>query len=149
MWKRIKIIFKAIKDHIISMFNNTLNHVNEGFICIGWKVIPIIIGACYLMLLFPQLSVFASIASLTSGIQDPLLKFLTGIAVFSVMEFLLVTLLWPVVAILGLPEIIRFVTYIKSSYERRLMEEEIREAEGQEMTLANAYKRATDHGLSS
>ena len=149
MWKQIKVILKAVRDFFISMVENAESNIVEAIDNLGWYVIPIIGIAAYILYMLPQLAVFAVIASFTSGIQDPILKFIAGIIVFSAMEFLLVTVAWTVVVILGLPEMFRFSCYIKNSYERRLMEEEIREAEGKDITLSDAYKRVTNHGLQS
>ena len=147
MWKRMKVLLKALKDFLVDMVHNAISHVRNAIDNLGWYVVPVIGIAAYILYMLPQLAVFAVIANFTSGIQDPVLKFIAGIIAFSAMEFLLVTVAWIIVVALGLPEMLRFSCYIKSSYEKRLMEEEIRESESQKITLSNAYNRIIHHAV--
>ncbi|EFK97106.1 hypothetical protein LDC_0879 [sediment metagenome] len=97
--------------------------------------------------MLPQLAVFAVIASFTSGISDPVLKFLAGILVFTAMEFVLLTGAWVAVIILGLPEMLRFACFVKGSYDKRLFEEEIRESEGSKLSVKETYERLKNHQI--
>ena len=104
MWKKIRAIAKGIKDFFVSLFQNATNNVDKAIKKFGWKVVPIAFVAGYILLMLPQLAVFTVIASFTSGIQDPILKFLAGLMVFAAMEFVLLTVAWIAVVVLGMPE---------------------------------------------
>ncbi|HLD91479.1 MAG TPA: hypothetical protein VI911_10825 [Patescibacteria group bacterium] len=146
MWKRTKIIFNAIKDFVLGILSHILHNITNAIDTLAWTVIPIVFIAGYLLLMLPQLAVFAVIASFTNGINDPILKFGFGFIVFAAMEFILLSPYWIIVCILGMPEMLRFANHVKSSYERRLVEEEIREAESKELLLSDIYERLKNHG---
>lgn len=149
MWKKIKAMFKGVKDFFVSLFQNATNNVDKAIKKFGWKIVPIAFVAGYLLLMLPQLAVFTVIASFTSGIQDPILKFLAGLMVFAAMEFVLLTVAWIAVVVLGMPEMLRFACYVQGSYEKRLAEEEIREANGESVTVSGTYNRLKDHKLAA
>ena len=145
MWKRFRVLIKAAKDFFVDMFNNAVNHIKSAVKKLGWKLIIIIPISIYVLYMLPQLGVFAVIASFTSGIQDPIIKFIAGIIVFTGLEFLLLTVAWTVICILGIPEMLRFATYITNSYEKRLAEEELREEVGEDISIKLVYQRLKDH----
>jgi hypothetical protein len=147
MWKRLKILFKSIKDFIVSLGRNAYQNVKKASTVLGWKIVPVVSVSIYILAILPQLAVFAVIASFTSGIGDPILKFVAGLLVFAAMEYLLVMSVMYVVICLGIPEMLRFAAYIQQSYERRLAEEELRESEGKELTMNDIYDRAKQHDI--
>lgn len=147
MWKRLRILFKSVKDFISSLFQNAYNNVKKASTVLGWKIVPVVAVSIYILTMLPQLAVFAVIASFTSGIQEPILKFVSGLMVFATMEYILLLGVTYVVICLGIPEMLRFATYIQQSYERRLEEETIRESEGKELTITDLYDRAKQHSI--
>lgn len=147
MWKRIKVLLKSVKDFFKSMFQNAVNNVKKASSVLGWTIVPVACVAVYLLAMLPQLAVFAVIASFTSGISDPVMKFAAGLLVFAIMEYLLVIGAMYVVLCLGIPEMLRFAAYIKQSYERRLAEEELRESEGEELSVSGMYNNLKQHNI--
>ena len=147
MWKRLKVLFKSIKDFITSLFQNAYDNMKKASIVLGWKIVPVVCVSIYLLVMLPQLAVFSVIASFTSGIGDPILKFLAGLLVFALMEYLLLMSVMYVVICLGIPELLRFAAYIQQSYERRLQEEELRENEGEDLSVSGLYNSLKNHQI--
>ena len=147
MWKRLKVLFKSIKDFILGLFLNAFDNLKKATNVLGWKIVPVVAVSIYLLAMLPQLAVFAVIASFTSGISDPVLKFVAGLLVFASMEYLLILGVPYVVICLGIPEMLRFGAYIQQSYERRLQEEELRETEDEELSVSGLYNSLKNHQI--
>ena len=147
MWIKCKAILRSIRGFFVGMLSNATDNAEKAVKVLGWVIVPVIAIAIYVLMMLPQLAVFAVISSFTSGIQDPILKFMAGIFVFSAMEFILMIGGWIVVCILGLPEMLRFAAYVKLSFLRRVAEEEERESQGKDLTLRSAYESLKSHQI--
>jgi hypothetical protein len=123
------------------------NNVKKASNVLGWKIVPVVAVSIYVLVMLPQLAVFAVIASFTSGISEPILKFVAGLLIFATMEYLLVLGVTYVVICLGIPEMLRFATYIQQSYERRLAEEELRESDGEDISIGGLYNSLKQHNI--